>query len=218
MGISFPASHGWGLPLCYFLLQGGLVAAEEWFQFRNRVWTWFWLLAPAPWLFHKPFRRALVVPFYFWLHGLIVQRSAEWYLSHAIYAAGLGHLLVLIASVQAPIRLGWKEDIAKLTRFNQKIFWVYGAYILLCILSFSVLTCWLHDDLLAGVRAARGIALFIAVFWTVRVVVDFGWYDYRDWPKGNSLVVGHALATSLFCALALIYWAAAIGTAYYEPW
>jgi Membrane bound O-acyl transferase family len=213
LGISFPAGGGWGFPLSYFLLQGALVAVEERFQIRNRAWTWFWLLAPAPWLFHTTFRHTLVVPLFLWLHGLIAQHPAEWYLSLAIYLAALGHLLVLLVSVQAPVRLGWKEDIPKLTRFNQKVFWVYGSYILLCIVSFALLTLWLHDDLLAGVKAARALALFIATFWTIRVAVDFVWYDYRDWPPGNALVMGHALATSLFSGLALIYWAVVAGVA-----
>jgi hypothetical protein len=213
LGISFPAGGGWGLPLGYFLLQGALVAVEERFRIKNRGWTWFWLLAPAPWLFHTTFRHTLVVPLFLWLHGLIAQHPAEWYLSLAIYLAALGHLLVLVVSVQAPVRLGWKEDIPKLTRFNQKVFWVYGSYILLCIVSFALLTWWLHDDLLAGARAARAIALFIATFWSVRVAVDFFWYDYRDWPPGNALVMGHALATSLFSGLALVYWAVVAGVA-----
>jgi hypothetical protein len=127
-------------------------------------------------------------------------------LSHAIYAAAIGQLAVLIASVQAPARLGWKQDIAKLTRFNQKVFWVYGFYILLSIVSFAVLTFCLHDLLLAGDAAARGLAGFIAIFWSVRVLVDIFWYDHRDWPPGNTLVAGHAMVTSLFCSLAAVYW------------
>ena len=206
MGISFPAAGGWGMPLVYFLLQGVLVAIEERFRITNRVWTWFWLLAPSPWLFHEPFRRALILPLYYWLHGLIVRNTWDWYFSQAIYAAAIGHLLVLVAGVQVPTRLGWKQDIPKLTRFNQKIFWVYSLYIFLCIVSFSVFTWRLHDSFLAGEPAARGIALFIAIFWTIRILADVFWYDSRDWPPGNALVAGHALLTSLFCTLAAVYW------------
>jgi len=206
LGLSWVAGGGWGLPLSYFLLQAVLVAVEQRFGIANRVWTWFWVIAPSPWLFHLPFRRALIVPFYYWLHERIAQNTGDWYLSHAIYAAALGHLVVLIASVQAPARLGWKQDIPKLTRFNQKVFWVYGFYILLCIVSFAALTWRLHDSFLAGEPAARCIAAFIAIFWTVRVLVDVFWYDHRDWPQGNALVAGHALVTSLFCTLAAIYW------------
>ena len=210
-GLSFPAGAGWGMPLGYFLLQGVLVEVEERFQIANRAWTWFWLIVPIPWLFHEPFRHALIVPFYFWLHTLIAQNSWHWYLSQAIYAAAIGHLVVLIASAQAPTRLGWKQDIPKLTRFNQKVFWVYAFYVLLCILSFTVLTWRFHDSFLTGDPVARGLAVFIAIFWTIRVLVDLFWYDHRDWPPGNALLVGHALVTSLFCSLAAIYWSVAFG-------
>jgi len=206
MALSFPAGAGWGLPLGYFLLQAVLVEMEERFQIANRAWVWFWLLAPSPWLFHDPFRRTLVVPFYHWLHALIAQNTWDWYLSHVIYAAAIGHLVVLIAGVQVPARLGWKQDIPKLTRFNQKVFWVYSFYIFLCIVSFAAVTWRLHDSFLAGEPAARAIALFIAIFWTVRVLADLFWYDHHDWPPGNALLVGHAALTSLFCTLAAVYW------------
>ena len=206
MALSFPAGAGWGLPLAYFLLQAVLVEVEERFRIANRAWVWFWLLAPSPWLFHERFRRTLVVPFYDWLHALIVQNTWDWYLSHAIYAAAIGHLVVLIAGVQVPGRLGWKQDVPKLTRFNQKVFWVYSFYIFLCIVSFAAATWRLHDSFLAGEPAARAIALFIAIFWTVRVLADLFWYDHRDWPQGNALLVGHAALTSLFCTLAGVYW------------
>jgi membrane bound O-acyltransferase family protein len=213
LALSFPAGAGWGLPFSYFLLHGALVTIEYRFRIGGRVWTWFWLIAPAPWLFHEPFRRALVVPLFHWLHGLLAQHSSDWYLSKAIYAAAWGHLAVLIASLQAPMRLGWKSDIAKLTPFNQKIFWVYGFYILLCIVSFALLTWQLHDAFLAGELTARWLAAFIAVFWTIRVCVDIFWYDHREWPRGNSLVAGHALVTSLFCMLSAVYWFAAFAPA-----
>lgn len=209
LALSFPAGAGWGLPLGYFLLQGVLVAAEERFRKAGRAWTWFWLIAPSPWLFHEPFRRTLIVPFFGWLHILMAQNTWDWYLSHALYAAAAGHLVVLTASFQVPHRLGWKQDFAKLERFNQKIFWVYGFYILLCILGFAGLTWRLHDEFLRGELTARWLAGFIAVFWTVRVLIDVFWYDHRDWPRGNALVAGHALVTCLFCSLATVYWFAA---------
>ncbi len=76
----------------------------------------------SPWLFHEPFRRALVVLLYRGLHELIARHTSDWYRSHALYAALAGHFIVLIASFQAPARLGWKQDVPKLTRFNQKVF------------------------------------------------------------------------------------------------
>lgn len=209
LGLSWTAGAGWGLPLACFLLHGILVELEQHFKIANRVWTWFWLATTFPWIFHEPFRRTLIVPFYYWLHAIVIQCPWDWYLSQALYAAALGHLVVLIASFQAPARLGWRQDIPKLTPFNQKVFWVYASYVLLCIVSFAILTWRLHDSFLTGEPAARGLASFIAIFWTLRVLADLVYYDHRDWPQGNALLVGHALVTSLFCSLAAVYWFAA---------
>ena len=116
-----------------------------------------------------------------WLHGFIARNTWDWYLSHAIYAVAIGHLVVLIASFQAPARLGWKQDIPKLTRFNQKIFWVYG-FILLCIVSFAAVIWRLHDAFLAGEPAARRLHCHIL---DRPNPTDLFWYDHRDWPQGK---------------------------------
>jgi len=78
LAISFPAGAGWGLPSCYFLLHGVLVTLERhllrprrWPGTLARMWTRSWLLVPLPLLFHTPFRQALVVPLFHWLHQVL---------------------------------------------------------------------------------------------------------------------------------------------------
>ncbi|HZE95906.1 MAG TPA: MBOAT family protein [Planctomycetota bacterium] len=60
--LSLPAGAGYGLPLAYFMLHGLLVLAERHWKIESRAWTLFWLLAPAPLLFHPWFVRALILP------------------------------------------------------------------------------------------------------------------------------------------------------------
>ena len=57
----FPAGAGWGLPSCYLVLHGVLVALERhllhpqrWPGVLARMWTWSWLLVPLLLLFHAP--------------------------------------------------------------------------------------------------------------------------------------------------------------------
>lgn len=129
-------------------------------------------------------------------------RSAEDVFSLALWLAGIGHFCVLIASFQVPSRLGWKEELQKLTPFNRKLMWVHGAFAVLTIIAFGTLTLALHDEFLRGDRAALGLALFIGVYWALRIAVDFFYYDHKDWPNGHGFVVGHILLTSLFAFLA----------------
>jgi alginate O-acetyltransferase complex protein AlgI len=137
--------------------------------------------------------------------------SAEEIFSTALWLAGIGHFCVLIASFQVPGKLGWKEDLQKLSSFNRKLMWVHGGFAVLTIIAFGTLTLALHAEMLRGDRAALGLALFIGIYWALRIVVDFTYYDHSDWPRGRGFVLGHILLTSLFAFLAatnlgLIIW------------
>lgn len=134
---------------------------------------------------------------------LFAFRSMEGVFSLAMWLAGIGHFCVLIASFQVPARLGWKEDLQRLTSFNRKLMWVHGGFAVLTIIAFGTLTMALHAELLRGDRAALGLALFIGVYWALRIAVDFLYYDHEDWPSGRGFVVGHILLTSLFGYLAI---------------
>jgi alginate O-acetyltransferase complex protein AlgI len=132
-------------------------------------------------------------------------RTVEDWMSLALWLAGAGHFVVLIASFQVPYRLGWREDLAKLTSFNRKLMWVHGGFAVYTIISFGVLTLLLHDEMLRGERAAIALAAFIGIYWLMRVVVDSTYYEHADWPKGREFVVGHALLTLLFVFLFTTY-------------
>jgi alginate O-acetyltransferase complex protein AlgI len=134
---------------------------------------------------------------------------AHW-LSLALWLAGIGHFCILFASFQVPARLDWKEDLAQLSPFNRKLMWVYGGTTLVTIVAFGILTLLLHNEILRGDRAAVALAVFIAIFWTLRILVDFFYFEHSDWPAGIQFVVGHFLLTALFMALAATYWAVLI--------
>ena len=129
-------------------------------------------------------------------------RNMESIFSLALWLAGAGHFCVLIASFQVPSRLHWREDLQKLTPFNRKLMWVHGAFAVLTIIAFGLLTLVLHGEMLRGDRAALGLALFIGLYWASRIGVDFFYYDHADWPAGKGLMAGHILLNLLFTYLA----------------
>ena len=125
--------------------------------------------------------------------------------SLALWLAGLGHFCLLGASLQVPFRLGWKQDLAKLTPFNRKLMWTYGAFTVMTIVAFGLLTLGLHEELLRGDRAALGLAIFIGVYWAARLLVDRCCFRHTDWPRGLQFVIGHILLVCLFLFLAGTY-------------
>ena len=128
------------------------------------------------------------------------------FFSFGLWLAAAGHFVILIASFQVPARLHWREDLQSLAPFNRKLLWVQSGFTVLTIIAFGTLTLALHAELLRGDRAALGLAAFIATYWTARILVDAFYFSHDDWPQGRQFVVGHALLTSLFCALAAGYW------------
>jgi Membrane bound O-acyl transferase family len=72
MAISLPVGRGFGLPLLYFLVHGGLVLLERhWYRSGTPIaergpirhaWTLLWLALPMPILFHTPFLHGVVWP------------------------------------------------------------------------------------------------------------------------------------------------------------
>ena len=123
----------------------------------------------------------------------------------ALWAAGIGHFMILIASVQVPGKLEWKRDLAQLKPFNRKLLWVQSSFTVLTIIAFGTLTLLLHQEMLRGDRAAMGLAAFIGFYWTARILVDAFYFSHTDWPQGRQFVIGHILLTSLFSCLALTY-------------
>jgi alginate O-acetyltransferase complex protein AlgI len=129
----------------------------------------------------------------------------ERFFDFVLWLAAAGHFLILVASFQVPHRLGWKQDLQSLLPFNRKLLWVQSAFTVLTIIAFGVLTLALHAELLRGDRAALGLACFVGLYWTARVLVDALYFSHTDWPQGRAFVVGHILLTSLFSGLAAIY-------------
>jgi hypothetical protein len=119
-----------------------------------------------------------------------------------LWFVGAAHFVILLASFQVPYRLEWKHDLRKLMPFNRKLLWVQSGFTVLTIIAFGTLTLVLHTELLRGDRAALGLACFIGIYWTMRILVDALYFSHEDWPKGTAFVVGHALLTLLFFVLA----------------
>ena len=122
-----------------------------------------------------------------------------------LWLVGAAHFVILLASFQVPYRLEWKRDLRQLMPFNRKLLWVQSGFTVLTIIAFGTLSLVLHAELIRGDRAALGLACFIGVYWTARILVDAFYFSHEDWPKGTAFVMGHALLTLLFLLLAASY-------------
>lgn len=126
-----------------------------------------------------------------------------------IQLAGLSHLGLLCAGATMPKVVQLRTNIAALPPFIRRLFWVYYTFIACCLVGFGSISFLFADSLASGAPLARAICSFLAVFWTIRLVVALFVFDVRPYLVNAWLRIGHAATNTVFTALPLIYaWAA----------
>ncbi|HLO98790.1 MAG TPA: MBOAT family protein, partial [Fimbriimonas sp.] len=205
LAISYPSRGGYGLPSLYFLLTLVGILVERKLRIRSRLWTAIWILLPLPLLFHIPFHQTFISPMMVAVHDLLHKWTLETYLGILLWVLPLAQLLVLAASIQVPIKLNWKSELQLLNPFNRKLMWVYGGFIVSCILGFSIITAVLHNEFLEGGKTQAVLAAFMCLFWVQRLLVDRFYFSDEDWPSELNMRVGHSLLNALFLFLAISY-------------
>lgn len=122
---------------------------------------------------------------------------------------GVLHFTILIASALVPQVLDWRTNLALLHPFLRRLFWVYGVFIVLVIVSFGVLTTAFAHLMATGDPVGRGLCAFIAIFWLARLGVQLFVFDCRDFLTNRLIALGYHGLTLAFAYLAVIYgWAA----------
>lgn len=127
-----------------------------------------------------------------------------------LQVAALLQLSILIASAATPRVLDWRDNLLSLHPFLRKLFWVYGVFIVLVIISFATITLVHAEPMAAGEPVARSVCTFIAIFWAARLAVQFFVFDAKPFLTNWVYILGYHGLTVIFTVLVLIYGAAAI--------
>ena len=124
---------------------------------------------------------------------------------YLLLCGGVLHFFTLIASAMVPKTLDWKGELAKLMPFLHTLFWVYGAFIVLTILAFGVLSVLYPKELASGEGLARGVCAFIAIFWGVRLVVALFVFDASEFLTTWYFKLGYHVLTATFIYQTIAY-------------
>lgn len=128
----------------------------------------------------------------------------------ALQLAGLLHFAILVASFLTPSALQWSENLKPLPPLLRQLFWVYGAFIVLTIVSFGTVTLLHAPEMVDGAPLGRSLSVVIALFWTARLVVQWFVLDAKPFLTRPLYRIGYHLLTVAFVYLSAVYWLAAI--------
>ncbi len=122
-----------------------------------------------------------------------------------VFLAGVGQIVLCLASLAIPRVLRFRQETAKLRPLLREMFWTYAGYILCTNLSFGLLSALAPAWLLDGSPLAAAVTGFIAVYWGARLVIQFTYFDRSDAPPGAHARLAEAGLVTLFVYLAAVY-------------
>lgn len=132
-----------------------------------------------------------------------------WTLETMLKAGGYLHFAILIANALTPIVLDWRGSLSMLSKFMRQLVWAYGAFIVLVIIGFGLISVLHAHALAAGTPLARALCGFIAFFWLCRLIVQIFVFDIRPLVSNFVLKAGYHGLTAVFAYFVLVYgWAA----------
>ena len=125
-----------------------------------------------------------------------------------LWIAGGVHLAIAALTFWLPGILNYRENLAKLSPMVRQIFIVHSIYIALVLLAFSALCFFFAPQLASGAPLGRSISAFLAVFWLLRVGLQFGYYDREMRAKHRLGDIAYTLAVS---SLGIVFAVVALG-------
>lgn len=131
-------------------------------------------------------------------------------LQSLIFLGGILHLGTLLGSAQVPGELRFREELPKLPPLLQHWILVAGGYIVLDLIAFGLLSLCFSRELASGQPLARGVCGFIAIFWSIRLVIGLFVFDARPYLRTTFLRVGYVALTLVFFYHTVVYGYAAL--------
>jgi hypothetical protein len=130
-------------------------------------------------------------------------------LANLLLLAGVCHFGILTASALVPRVLDWKGELKSLSPLSRHLIWTHGAFIVLTIVAFGVITVANAPELAGGAKVARWFCGFVAAFWGARLAIQLFLFDARPFLTSALLKLGYHGLTAVFTYLAVVYaWAA----------
>jgi hypothetical protein len=123
--------------------------------------------------------------------------------------ASFTYLGLILAGFLMPRVVNLADHLRPLPPFIRRLFWVYYAFIGLCLLSFGVGTFAFAHELASGTPLARALCGFLALFWTMRWFAGAFLFDLSPYLTSAWRRAGLLAANLVFAILPPIYaWAA----------
>ena len=123
----------------------------------------------------------------------------------------IGILLIGLALIHIvfPKYFKWDKELVSLSLINRQLMSVHTFFIALTVFLMGLL-CFTSSAEVIRTNLGKKLSLGLAIFWTIRLFVQFFGYSSKLW-KGKKLETSiHILFTFLWVYFCFIFWAIAV--------
>ena len=123
----------------------------------------------------------------------------------ALRLAGVFLLALFVLNFFVPGRFKWADELPRLSLINRRIFQVHAMFIALILLLSGLLLVALPHELLNPTPLARAVLGGLAIFWGLRLWMQWFMYDRELWLGKRFETTMHILFSGLWVFLAATF-------------
>lgn len=118
----------------------------------------------------------------------------------------IGCLLIALALIHIifPAHFNWKKELLSLSLINRQVMYVHTFFIALTVLLMGLLCLTSSQEMTATILGKR-IAFGLAVFWTIRLLIQFFGYSSTLWKGKTFETTVHVVFSALWVYLSVTF-------------
>lgn len=127
-----------------------------------------------------------------------------------IFISGILHLGTLIGSAQVPKELDFRNELPKVAPLLRHWILTAGLYVVINLIAFGLIALCFSEVLASGEPLARAFCGYVAVFWAVRLAIQFFVFDAKPYLRNWFLTIGYHGLTIVFAWHTVVFGYAAV--------
>jgi hypothetical protein len=118
----------------------------------------------------------------------------------------IGVLLIALSLLHLsfPRQFNWTKELSSLSLMNREMMYVHTFFIALVIF-LSGMLCLTSAEEIAGTMFGKKIALGLAIFWGIRLIVQFFGYSSALWKGKRFETAMHVIFSVLWLYLSVVF-------------
>lgn len=119
-------------------------------------------------------------------------------------------MLLACVHVIFPKYFNWRNELGKLSLINRQIMQIHTFFIALVVLLMGIL-CFTSANDLVATQLGKNISLGLAIFWSIRLIIQFFGYSSELWKGKLFETVVHVVFSLFWLYLSVVFWMIFLG-------